>query len=277
MNRGTVVGLALALAVTGGAACKKEADDTVAERNAKEAAQTVGDVTRRAANEVADKTREAAERLGAAGERVVDDVKANRVDPVKTAKPATPAEQQRRTTARNLEGTQQATEHASDQLEQAARAEKRVAEAEKDLREAQAEAQRERTEARQAQENARTTAEAALDRSRTTAEATAPAEAHRVTEPVTAPATPHLTTGRVTTTGAREVVIERPGQSPLNVVVEPTTLVLIEGRPASVRDLATGAAVSVSYRVVADRPVADRIEQTAAAASTGMPTPRPLR
>lgn len=164
MNSGTVVGLALTLAVSGGVACEKKADDTVTERKAKEAAQKVEDVTRRAAGELADKTREAASRLGAAGERVVDDVKANSADRVRTADPTTPAEQQRRTTARSLEGAQKATENASDQLKQVARADKRVAEAEKELREAKAEAQRERTEAQQAQENARSTAESALNR-----------------------------------------------------------------------------------------------------------------
>jgi colicin import membrane protein len=108
---------------------------------------------------------------------------------------------------------------------------------------------------------------------------TQPEQNPQAAAPVAAPAAgqqqPLTATGSVSQATVDELVLARPGAPELHIKLEPGTQVTVDGQQAEATDLTEGNQVRVSYRMVADQPIAIRVDAAPSATRQGRrPPPR---
>ena len=74
--------------------------------------------------------------------------------------------------------------------------------------------------------------------------------------------TEQMATGKLTEASESLLVIERSGQAPLRLRVDPQTSVVVDGNPTPIVEVPKGTEVRVTYETVDGQPVALRVEDT---------------
>nr|HEX4314312.1 hypothetical protein [Kofleriaceae bacterium] len=139
---------------------------------------------------------------------------------------------------------------------------------------AQREARRAREDAEAAQQQAIVIGREAQQRA-SAAQQRAVAE-QPVAEQQTASAAPLETvTGRIARISDDSIVVRRDGAPDLTLHVDDKTAAVQDGQPIRHGDLARGAQVTVSYRLVHDQPIADMVQATRSSEPVAPPEAQP--
>lgn len=183
-------------------------------------------------------------------------------------------DEQPQTPAAQIEAAQRESERAFERAQRAqrkAREEQDEAErARRELEEARANAERQMREAIAAQEQARSEAERAQQVARE-AQARA-AEAQRAFAPQVPDARETTLEGQVVALGERSLTVRSGGQE-IQLELDPSTEIRLNGQPASTADLREGAEVRASYAERDQARVATRVEIVGPAQGGGSESP----
>lgn len=160
---------------------------------------------------------------------------------------------------------QQAQDNARQKARDADRAQQVALDKQREAADAQREARRAREQAEAAQQQAIVIGREAQQRA-AAAQQRAIAEQPVADQQTAASAPLETVTGRIAKISDDSIVIRRDGAPDLDLHVDAKTAAVQDGQPIAARDLARGAQVTVSYRLVRDRAMAEMVQATRAPA-----------